>query len=134
MLPSQALSPHARVVCNLTSPNEERKGCRGSSDVVLNVTRESMQSRPTGLCSRRGGFYFFNYYNCKAKVLLIWGVGVEFLRSKKHFPTSPPQDLINKASVTTPHTFISFGWESCIWTISCLMLGYVLGVRKRQLE
>lgn len=50
-------SPHACVVCNLPSPKEERRGCRGSSCVLVNITRESMHHRPTG--DARGGVDFF---------------------------------------------------------------------------
>lgn len=54
-----------------------------------------MHHRPTG--DARGGvdFFFFNYCDCKAKAILIWGVRFEFLRGKHYFLVSPPSTHIH---------------------------------------
>lgn len=99
----------------LTSPGEDRQGGSESSAVCSDITREYNQG-PTGVCSSRGGGFwwekrnFLSYYYCKAKVILMWGVRCESWRGKKHFSVLLSQDLVSKASVTTLHVHFGFGW------------------------
>lgn len=98
----------------LTSPSEDRQGGSESSTVCSNTTRE-FNKGPTGVCSSRGGGFWwekrnFLYYYCKAKVILMWGMRPGGAGNSSQFSVLLPQDLINKASVTTLHVPFGFGW------------------------
>lgn len=100
-------SPSGPFPCSPISPNEERQGGSGSSTVWLDITREpsakdtqdSVQAEVVFFAGRKGIFSKCCY--SKAKVITNEQQG-----NQKHFPVSSLQDLINKASVTTPHIYL----------------------------
>lgn len=87
----------------LISPNEERQGGSGRSTVWSDITREpsatdtrdSVQAEVVFFGGRKG---IFKCCYCEAKMITNEQQG-----NKKHSPVSSLQDLINKASVTTPY-------------------------------